>query len=119
MTLTIRSARASDANAVATFGARIFYETYIAGQPRMSSPPTSPGLLTRTTGSRAGRSDGHDNPWSRRLRDLDRVREMALRSHSFVCRGDQEPAELWRFYVDRAFHGLGVAQLLDHTLENA
>jgi ribosomal protein S18 acetylase RimI-like enzyme len=120
MTLTIKSATASDANALSAFGARIFYETYIAGhaqdvvvahvagafspaqQARELADPTITTILgLDDSGALIGFAQWRFGPVP-------------------SCVVDQEPAELWRFYVGREFHGLGIAQrLLNHTLENA
>ncbi len=36
-----------------------------------------------------------------------------------ACVTGESPVELWRFYVDRPFHGRGIAQTLMHAVEEA
>ena len=120
MTLTIKSATASDAKVLSTFGARIFYETHIPGHAQdvvtahvaraFSPAQQARELADPTITTILGLDD------SGTLIGFAQWRLGPVPS----CVVDEEPAELWRFYVDREFHGVGIAQrLLDYTIENA
>jgi ribosomal protein S18 acetylase RimI-like enzyme len=41
------------------------------------------------------------------------------RSPTPACVPDVAPVELWRFYVDASYHGLGIAQAQMHAVEDA
>lgn len=110
-TVRIRRAVAADAPVLADLARTIFFETFAAssdpedmalhlerayGVPQQTAELTDPAittLLAETEGSAVAYAQ---------LRD----------DHVPACVIGPEPLELWRFYVDRRWHGRGVAQAL-------
>lgn len=107
----IRRAKPADAAALAEFAVRIFTETYAAdsrpedlaahlaksyGVRQQTEELESPGVVTVV-----GEEEG-------RLIAFAQVR----RNPAPACVTEDIPLELWRFYVDRRWHGRGVAQRL-------
>jgi diamine N-acetyltransferase len=116
---SIRRAVPADAPALASFGARTFRETFDAHNTRedmalylkasygpdlQAAELRDPGILTLLA------EDG------RRLAGFSQLRE----GPAPACVTGAAPIEIWRFYVDRAWQGRGVAQtLMMETLEAA
>ena len=109
--IAIRPAVAEDAASLAGFGARTFRETFGADNTpenmalyveanyrpeRQEAELRDPGIITLLV------EDG------RRLAGFVQLREGPA-PDSIPA---EEPIEIWRFYVDRAWHGRGVAQSL-------
>jgi ribosomal protein S18 acetylase RimI-like enzyme len=112
----IRAGRASDAGALAELAARTFSETFAADnrpedlalhlarsygpvqQERELLDPAIATLLASADGELAGYAQ---------------LREREAPG----CVAGEAPIELWRFYVARAWHGLGVAQALMRAVE--
>jgi ribosomal protein S18 acetylase RimI-like enzyme len=116
---TIRRALPKDAGSLAKFGARTFRETFEADntpedmdlylgsayrEDLQSAELRNPGMVTLLA------EDG------RRLAGFSQLREGSAPD----CVVGSAPIELWRFYVDRAWQGRGVAQaLMMETLQAA
>ena len=116
---TIRRAESRDAAALATFAARTFRETFEAdntaedmalylaenyGPQRQADELRDPGIVTLLA------EDG------RRIAGYSQLRE----GRPPACVSGEAPVEIRRFYVDRAWQGRGIAQMLMMaTLEEA
>ena len=112
MSWTIRTAGPSDAAALAAFGARVFSATFAADndpvdfEAYLSSAYTpaaqaaelaDPAITTRVVCDEAGTFIAF---------------AQTRRAPVPECVDDASAVELWRFYVDPAWHGRGVAQQL-------
>jgi ribosomal protein S18 acetylase RimI-like enzyme len=109
--VTIRTATAADAAVVSELARRTFYDTFAA-----TNDPTDMALYLEGAYS--------VDQQTRELTDRDittllveeggeAVAYAQLRTdHIPECVTGPAPIELWRFYVDRRFHGRGIAQLL-------
>ncbi|HSF79771.1 MAG TPA: GNAT family N-acetyltransferase [Anaerolineales bacterium] len=107
----IRPAAKSDAATLAEFGARTFAETFGA----MNSPEDMAAYLESNYGIAQQTTE---------LEDPNIVTVMIETGDTLVAYAQvrrqapahkvklEKPVELWRFYVDRPWHGRGVAQLL-------
>lgn len=117
--MTIRVATAIDAAAVADLARRTFYDTF---------GPTNDAADMKL---HLAQSYGVDQQ-TRELNDRDittlLVEEegraiayaMVRNDHVPECVTGPEPIELWRFYVDKDFHGRGIAQsLMDRVIAAA
>jgi diamine N-acetyltransferase len=111
--LTLRAATPEDAPAVAAFGERSFRETFGADnraedmdaycadtyalnrQRQELASPERITLLAEVDGVLAGYAQLRDGP-------------------APACVGSADPIELLRFYVDRQWHGQGIAATLMH-----
>lgn len=109
--IAIRPAAPDDAAALSAFGARVFRETFEADNTpenmaryleanyrpeRQEAELRNPGIVTLLV------EDG------RRLAGFAQLRE----GRAPDCVLGEAPVEIWRFYVDSAWHGRGVAQTL-------
>ena len=115
---TIRRADAEDAAAVSRLAARTFQETFAADNTEADMAAYLVSAYS-TDIQRAELSDLN-------LLTLVAERDGALAAYSMIRRHGPQPAcitlptpvEVWRFYVDRAWHGQGVAPaLMSATLE--
>jgi len=116
--LIIRRAAAADAAGLASFAARTFAETFA----RDNTPEDMAAFLARSYGEAQQGAE---------LADPSIVTLVAERGGSTVAfaqlRKGTTPAcvtgapaiELWRFYVDRPWHGRGVARTLMDAVANA
>jgi diamine N-acetyltransferase len=108
----IRRACVGDVPALAAFGARSFEETF----GETNAPEDMAAYLAATYGERQQHAEVTDPDIVTLLVEAD----TALAGFAQVRRGGQAPAcvtgastvELWRFYVDRRWHGRGLAQQL-------
>lgn len=115
-TFTIRQAALDDAAAVAAFAERTFVETFgphntpedlaahvakAFGVPQQSAELRDPNVITLLGES------GHTLVAFAQLR----------RGHNPPCVSGPRPIELLRFYVDRPWHGQGIAQSLMRAVE--
>lgn len=117
-TFTIRVATPDDAPAVAAFARRTFVETF--------GPDNTPEDLAAHVAQTFGVTQQ-----SRELRDANMITLIGESGRTLVAfaqlrRGDHpacitgaDPIELLRFYVDRPWHGQGVAQSLMSAVEDA
>lgn len=109
--LQVRRGRASDAAALAAFAERTFSETF-AGANR---PEDMAAYLPMAYGTSLQAIELGDPDIITLIIDAGD----ALAAYAQVRRGEapacvqgSAPVELWRFYVDRPFHGRGLAQQL-------
>jgi GNAT superfamily N-acetyltransferase len=115
--LIIRRAEPGDAAALAAFGARTFAETFGAdnspedlsaylagayGEPQQRAEFADSGIVTLVVERRDEGSPRHGVVAFSQLR----------RGPAPPCVALPSPVELWRFYVDRVWHGRGVAHAL-------
>lgn len=116
MSTIIRSGEGSDAPALAELAARTFHDTFAAdnrpedmalhmasayGASQQQQELLDPGistLLVEINGQLAGYAQLRSGPVP-------------------TCVAGEAPIELWRFYVDRAWHGRGVAHALMRRVE--
>lgn len=116
MTATIRLGTTTDATALAELAARTFRDTFAADnrpedmalhmasaygtsqQQRELADPDITTLMVEIDGQLAAYAQVRDSPPP-------------------VCVTGEAPVELWRFYVDRAWHGRGVAYALMRRVE--
>ena len=116
--LQIRRATIADAEALASMAARTFAETFAAG----SSDDDMALHLATWYGPLTQRNEIADPSIDVLLAtDDDALTGYAqLRSSPAPAQlTDAAPLELWRFYVDRPWHGRGVAQQLMHAVQSA
>ena len=109
--MTIRTATAADAAALAELARRTFYDTFAA--------TNNPADMALHLASAYGVGQQTLELESRDITTLivedgsDAIAYAQLRAgHVPDCVTGPDPVELWRFYVDRAWHGRGVAQTL-------
>ena len=110
-----RRARKSEAAALAAFGARTFAETFEA----MNTPQDMAAHLASNFGLAQQAAELEDPHTITVVVESDgqiiayaQVRRQAPPENVKL----EKPVELWRFYVDRAWHGRGVAQrLMEHA----
>jgi ribosomal protein S18 acetylase RimI-like enzyme len=117
MSNTIRAAAESDAASLAELASRTFYETFAAdnrpedmalhaaeayGVAKQLAEITDPEIATLLIDV-----DGH-------LAGFAQLR----RGVPPECVAGEEPIEVWRFYIDRPWHGQGVAKALMQRVES-
>lgn len=117
--LVIRRALLTDAAALAAFGAHTFRDAFGAD----NSPEDVAAYLASTYGEPQQRAE-IANPSIVTLLGEDGGTTVAFaqvrNGDSPACVMLPTPVELWRFYVDRRWHGLGVAyRLMDAALDAA
>jgi diamine N-acetyltransferase len=119
--LIIRRAEPADAAALAALGARTFADTFGAD----NSPDDLSAYLAGAYGAPQQRAEIDDPAVITLLVESNGRASSSLVAFGQVRRGAAppcmtlpEPVEIWRFYVDRAWHGRGVAHaLMDAMLE--
>lgn len=115
----VRRASAADAAALARFAAAAFTDAFGAD----NTPEDLAVHLATSYGEARQRAEIADPQMATLL--LDHQGSIAgfaqlRRGPAPPCVGDPLPVELWRFYVDRAWHGTGTAQrLMGAVLEAA
>jgi diamine N-acetyltransferase len=107
----IRRAEEADAARLSELGARVFHDTFAA-----TSPPSDLDIyLVSTFGVAKQASELADPAVLTLLAEVDSrpvgYAQLRRRAAPPGVTGP-EPVQLWRFYVDRAYHGGGVAQAL-------
>jgi GNAT superfamily N-acetyltransferase len=109
--VTIRTATAADAAAVADLARRTFYDTFAA-----TNDPTDMALhLANAYSVEKQTLEIADRDMTTLLVEEggDAIAYAQIRTdHVPECVTGADPIELWRFYVDRGWHGRGVAQTL-------
>jgi diamine N-acetyltransferase len=108
----IRRASLDDVPALAAFGARTFAEAFGDGNTREDMA----AYLAAAYGEAQQRAEVTDS----RVATLIAEQDAAIAAFAQVRRGSdtppcvatQAPVELWRFYVDRRWHGTGLARQL-------
>jgi GNAT superfamily N-acetyltransferase len=116
--VTIRTATAADAAVVADLARRTFYDTFAA--------TNNPDDMALHLGSAYGVDQQTLELTSRDITTLlveeggDAIAYAQIRAdHVPDCVAGPNPVELWRFYVDRGWHGRGVAQALMERVKAA
>ena len=115
----IRRARVDDVAALAAFGARTFEETF--------GETNAPEDMAAYLGAAYGEQQQHAEVTNPDIATLIVEADAGLAGFAQVRRGGQVPAcvtgaspvELWRFYIDRRWHGRGVAQELMGAVHRA
>lgn len=110
-TISLRPGVPADAAPLALLGARTFRDAFAAD----NRPEDLAAYLTRTYGSAQQSAELADPGIATLLAEVDgRLAGFAqVRPGSApACVTGSAPIELWRFYVDRPWHGQGVAQAL-------
>ncbi|MCE2902589.1 MAG: GNAT family N-acetyltransferase [Gemmatimonas sp.] len=109
--VTTRYATAADARALADLAARTFQDTFAADN--------DPAEMARHLASAYGEDQQGREIADATITTLLVDADGALAGYAQLRRGPppagvprEAPVELWRFYVDRAWHGRGVAQVL-------
>jgi ribosomal protein S18 acetylase RimI-like enzyme len=118
LTCRIRRAERSDAALLAEFAARTFTETFGAANTARDMA----AHLTSSYGVRQQRAEVEDPNVVTLLAEADmRLAAYAQvrRNHVPIAPPPDSAAELWRFYVDRHWHGRGVAQRLMAAVRDA
>jgi ribosomal protein S18 acetylase RimI-like enzyme len=115
--LVIRRATADDAESLAAFGARTFYETFAPA----NTPEDMSQHLAAAWGTDLQRAEIND-PALDTLLACDPDGALAgfaqlLAGHAPACVATVSPVEIKRFYVDKAWHGRGLAQDLMKAVE--
>ena len=109
--MTIRTATAADAAVVADLARRTFYDTFAA-----TNDPADMALhLAHAYSVEQQTLEITDRDMTTLLVEEggDAIAYAQIRSgHVPGCVTGSQPIELWRFYLDRAWHGRGVAQQL-------
>jgi len=122
----IRRAEVADAAALAELAARIFTDTFAAD----TRPDDLAEFLARSYGVRQQTAELADPGVVTLVADVADVADAAdgggrLAAYAQVrrreppaCVKGEEPVELWRFYVDRRWHGSGLAHRLMAAVED-
>jgi diamine N-acetyltransferase len=109
--VTIRTATVADAAVLAELARRTFYDTFAA-----TNDPSDMALhLAQSYGIDQQTREISDRDIATLMCEEDgrAVAYAQLRAgHVPECVTGPEPIELWRFYVDRRWHGRGIAQAL-------
>jgi ribosomal protein S18 acetylase RimI-like enzyme len=116
--MTLRPAGAEDAARLAEFAARAFRETF--------GPDNRPEDMAEYLATAYGRAQQARELADPSYQTLLLEEDSALvgfaqlrRGETAACVSGPEPVELYRFYVDRAFHGRGFAQSLMEAVHAA
>ncbi len=116
--MTIRAATVADAGVVADLARRTFYDTFAA--------TNNPDDMALHLAGAYGVDQQTRELASRDITTLlveeggDAIAYAQIRAdHVPDCVTGPNPIELWRFYVDRAWHGRGVAQALMERVKAA
>jgi GNAT superfamily N-acetyltransferase len=116
--LIIRRAMPADAHVVSEFGRRTFLETFGAD----NTPENMAAYLAEAfSETRQSAEIADDRMITLVAEDEDQVvgyAQLALKGAP-ACVNGASPIELVRFYVDRAWHGRGIAQALMHEVDAA
>ena len=111
--MTIRIATAADAAVVSDLARRTFYDTFA---PIDTNDPADMTLhLAETFGIDQQTRELNDRDITTLLVEENGqaiAYAMVRNDHIPECVTGPDPVELWRFYVDKGFHGRGIAQAL-------
>lgn len=117
MAIVIRAGTPADATALADMAARTFRDTF-AGENR---PEDMALHVARAYGTTQQRDELVDPEISTLLVEIDGQLAGFAQLRSGVapeCVTGAAPLELWRFYIDRGWHGRGIAQALMRSVES-
>jgi diamine N-acetyltransferase len=109
--VTIRAATAADAAALADLARRTFYDTFAA----TNDPSDMSIYLAQAYGIDQQTREINDRDMTTLIVEEagEAIAFAQLRSdHVPECVTGPAPIELWRFYIDRGWHGRGIAQAL-------
>lgn len=110
-TLAVRAATIADASAIAAFGARTFEESF----GRDNTAEDMAAYLTKAFDVRAVEKEIADERVTYLVGEVDgRLASYAMvrEGSAPVAVGESSPLELVRFYVDRPWHGSGLARAM-------
>jgi ribosomal protein S18 acetylase RimI-like enzyme len=113
----IRSATPADAEALAEFGARTFYESFAAD----NTPEDMSKHLAAAWRPELQRAEILDPALDTLLAVSNgKLAGFAMVRERLAPPGVEtlKPVELWRFYVDKAWQGRGLARVLMHAVED-
>jgi ribosomal protein S18 acetylase RimI-like enzyme len=116
--VTIRTATAADAAVVADLARRTFYDTFAS----TNNPDDMALYLAEAFGVDQQTRELSDRDITALLVEQDGVPvayAMVRGDHVPECVTGPAPLELWRFYVDRGWHGRGIAQALMERVRQA
>jgi ribosomal protein S18 acetylase RimI-like enzyme len=116
--VTIRTATVADAAVLADLARRTFYDTFAA----TNDPGDMAVYLAEAYGVDQQTRELTDRDITTLLAEEngDAIAYAQLRAgHIPDCVTGPKPIELWRFYIDRRWHGRGVAQTLMNTVKAA
>lgn len=111
MNTVIRLGTPADARALAELAERTFRETFEGS----TSAENMAAHLAHTYGESRQRAELKDPDMTTLLVDVDGTLAgfaMVRPGETPACVTGEAPIELWRFYIDRAWHGKGLAQSL-------
>jgi ribosomal protein S18 acetylase RimI-like enzyme len=114
--IVIRTGAASDATALAELAARTFHQTFAAD----NRPEDMELYLARAYGLSQQQRELRDPDITTLLVEVDLELAGYAQVRSGVvpeCVNGESPIELWRFYVDQAWQGRGIAQVLMRRVE--
>ena len=116
MTVTIRAGAPADAGPLADLAARTFVATFAAN----THPNDMKVHVAQAYGTAQQGRELADSKVSTLLAYVDdglAGYAQLRREPAPSCVTGESPIELWRFYVDGGWHGLGIAQELMHAVE--
>ena len=112
MDIPIRRAVLDDVPALAAFGARTFEDAFAAGNTREDMT----AYLAAAYGEAQQRAEVLDSHIATLIAEhgaeIAAFAQVRRGRGTPPCVATQAPVELWRFYVDRPWHGTGLAQQL-------
>ena len=114
--IVIRTGASSDATALAELAARTFQQTFAAD----NRPEDMALHLARAYGTSQQQRELLDPDITTLLVEVDLELAGYAQVRSGVvpeCVAGESPIELWRFYIDHAWHGRGIAQALMRRVE--
>lgn len=111
MSVVIRRARSSDAAALSDLAARIYYDTFVSS----TAPHDMQAFLEKAYNEPRMRAEIEDPSMVTLVVDDDGTLAAYAQlrfGQPPACITGPDPIEVWRFYVDKPYHGRGVAQRL-------
>lgn len=116
MRIVVRRAAPADAALLAGLAARTFYDTFAAS----NTPDDMAKFLVSTYSEEIQRNEIEDPSLTTLLAESDGIAAgfaQIRKGRAPDCVKGPSPVEIKRFYVDKSFHGRGVAQELMRTAE--
>ncbi|HKR65046.1 MAG TPA: GNAT family N-acetyltransferase [Thermoanaerobaculia bacterium] len=106
--MIVRRATPADAATLADLGARTFHDTFA----RDNTPEDMAAFLAKTYGETQQRRELEDANLITILAEENGVAIAFMQLHRAPLPDEENAVEIARFYVDRAWHGRGVAQTM-------